>query len=124
MTQKEITDKTLKEDNQLEKEIGRGALQEVVQIIHVISDILNSHDGDDVFEEEIKQEVCFSQKITVTFSRKKEMSKQCTVQRLLIRELVSKFRNLPRTRVTMKFKRVFNEKEYDDKYPRNATAEP
>lgn len=111
MTQKEITDKTLKEDNQLEKEIGRGALQEVVQIIHVISDILNSHDGDDVFEEEIKKEVCFSLKITVTFSRKKEMSKQ----RLLIRELVSKFRNLPRTRVTMKFKRVFNEKEYDDK---------
>lgn len=79
MTQKEITDKTLKEDNQLEKEIGRGALQEVVQIIHVISDILNSHDGDDVFAEEIKKEVCFSQKITVTFSRKKEMSKQCTV---------------------------------------------
>ena len=41
MTQKELVEKTLTPGNEIEKAIGRGAVQEAVQRINAISDVLN-----------------------------------------------------------------------------------
>ena len=58
MTQTELVNKTLAPGNQLERGMGRGAVQEVVQLINVISDILNSQNVSDEFVVEKKKEVC------------------------------------------------------------------
>ena len=45
MTQKELVEKTLTPRNEIEKAIGRGAVQEAVQRINAISDVLNEQNA-------------------------------------------------------------------------------
>ena len=56
MTQKELVEKTLTPGNEIEKAIGRGAVQEAVQRINAISDVLNEQNAtDDNVVEQNKQ---------------------------------------------------------------------
>lgn len=47
MTQQELKEKTLRRGNEIEKAIGRGAVQEAVQRINAISDVLNERNASD-----------------------------------------------------------------------------
>ena len=49
----ELINKTLKQGNEIEKAIGRGAVQEAVQRLNAISDVLNKQNATN--ENEVKQ---------------------------------------------------------------------
>ena len=57
VTQMELVNKTLVPGNEMEKAVGLGAVQEVVQLINAISDILNEQNASSDYMVEKKKEV-------------------------------------------------------------------
>lgn len=55
----ELVNKTLAPGNEIEKAIGRGAVQEVVQLINAISDVLNEQNATSDYVVEQNKRVCF-----------------------------------------------------------------
>ena len=62
VTQMELIDKTLTPGNEIEKAIGRGAVQEAVQRLNAISDVLNKHNATNDDEVEQNKQVCLEKK--------------------------------------------------------------
>ena len=58
VTQSELVNKTLAPGNEMEKAAGRGAVQEVVQLINAISDILNEQNASSDYLIDKKKQVC------------------------------------------------------------------
>ena len=58
VTQTELIHKTLTSGNEIEKAIGRGAVQEAVQRLNAISDVLNKHNATNDHEVKQNKKVC------------------------------------------------------------------
>lgn len=59
----ELVNKTLAPGNEMEKAVGRGAVQEVVQLINAISDILNEQNATSDYMIEKKKQVCYDKQM-------------------------------------------------------------